>query len=64
MARPLVWRHAGGLRLRFTPPPMNVRKWVIRDRAEPGSKPGYVRYVAESGSKFIALMASPPGIAA
>ena len=38
--------------------------WVIRDRAEPGNKPGYVRHAAESGSKFIALMASPPGIAA
>ena len=40
------------------------RLWVIRDRVEPGSKSGYVRYAAESGSKFRALMASPPGIAA
>jgi hypothetical protein len=37
---------------------------VIRERVEPGSKFGYVRYAAESGSKFRALMASPPGIAA
>ena len=28
--------------------------WVIRDRAEPGSKPGYVRYAADCVAKVTA----------